>query len=85
MLLRNERGAAARSPARVKTLAVIGPNADATVIQGGGSACVTPHPPVSPLAGLRARFERESAIEVAHERGCFSFKRTPVLEASGAA
>jgi beta-glucosidase len=49
------------------------------VTQGGGSARVTPHPPVSPLAGLRARFE-PAGVEVAHERGCFSFKRTPVLE-----
>jgi beta-glucosidase len=65
--------------ASLSTLAVIGPNADALVIQGGGSARVTPHPPVSPLAGLRARFE-SSGIEVAHERGCYSFKRTPVLE-----
>jgi beta-glucosidase len=59
------------------TLAVIGPNADATIIQGGGSARVTPHPPVSPLAGLRARY---ADIEVAHERGCFSSKRTPALD-----
>ena len=72
-------GAALPIGPAVRTLAVIGPNADATVIQGGGSARVTPHPPVSPLAGLRARFE-PAGVEVAHERGCFSFKRTPVLE-----
>jgi beta-glucosidase len=63
----------------VRTLAVIGPNADALVIQGGGSARVTPHPPVSPLAGLRARFERDG-MTVEHERGCYSFKVTPVLD-----
>jgi beta-glucosidase len=63
----------------VRTLAVIGPNADATVIQGGGSARVTPHPPVSPLGGLRARFG-PGGVEVLHERGCYSFKRTPVLD-----
>src|SRR6185437_856816 len=53
--------------------------ADATVIQGGGSARVEPHPPVSPLAGLRARFGA-AEFEIAHERGCYSFKRTPILE-----
>jgi beta-glucosidase len=63
----------------VKVLAVIGPNADATNIQGGGSARVTPHTPVSPLAGLRARFARDG-VEVAYERGCDSFKHTPVLD-----
>jgi beta-glucosidase len=75
VLLKND---SALLPLRdVKTLAVIGPNADAVVIQGGGSARVEPHPPVSPLAGLRARF---ADIDVGHERGCFSFKRTPVLD-----
>ena len=78
VLLQNRR-AALPIPAATKTLAVIGPNADATVIQGGGSARVTPHPPVSPLTGLRARFA-PAGVEVAHERGCYSFKRTPVLE-----
>src|SRR4029077_9091309 len=55
VLLRNER-AALPIAATTKVLAVIGPNADAMVIQGGGSARVTPHAPVSPLAGLRARY-----------------------------
>jgi len=61
----------------VRTLAVIGPNADALVIKVGGSARVEPHPPVSPLAGLRARFPD---VDVVHERGCYSFKRTPILD-----
>jgi beta-glucosidase len=63
----------------VRTLAVVGPNADATVIQGGGSARVTPHPPVSPLAGLRDRFAPRG-VEVVHERGCDASKRTPVVD-----
>lgn len=78
VLLQNQR-AALPITAAVKTIAVIGPNADALVIQGGGSARVEPHPPVSPLVGLRARFDAPG-IEVAHERGCYSFKRTPILE-----
>ena len=79
VLMRSEEAVLPISSA-VKTLAVIGPNADALVIQGGGSARVTPHPAVSPLVGLRARFE-PAGVEVAHERGCYSFKRTPILEA----
>jgi beta-glucosidase len=78
VLLDNERGALPL-PATLKTLAVIGPNADAMNIQGGGSARVTPHPPVSPLAGLRARFEKQG-VEVAYERGCDSYRTTPVLD-----
>jgi beta-glucosidase len=79
VLLRNENGALPIA-STAKTLAVIGPNADAMVIQGGGSARVTPHAPVSPLAGLRARYDGTD-VEVVHERGCYSFKRTPILEA----
>jgi beta-glucosidase len=40
----------------VRRLAVIGPNAEVGVAQGGGSARVLPHRTVAPLAGLRARF-----------------------------
>ena len=56
-------------------IAVIGPNADALVIQGGGSARVTPHAPVSPLDALRRRFG-----DVVHERGCDAPRRTPTLD-----
>src|SRR5437868_9213656 len=48
VLLQNDADALPLGDA-VHTLAVIGPNADATVIQGGGSARVTPHPLVPPL------------------------------------
>jgi len=78
VLLRNER-AALPLGSDVRVLAVIGPNADANVIQGGGSARVTPHPPVAPLPALRERFGPRG-VEVPFERGCFSFKRTPVLD-----
>ncbi|MGO9875545.1 MAG: glycoside hydrolase family 3 protein [Acidimicrobiia bacterium] len=61
-------------------LAVIGPNAAVAMIQGGGSARVSPFPPVAPLNGLRERFGDTFRIE--HERGCSSFKQTPVLDTS---
>ena len=59
-------------------LAVIGPNASVAMIQGGGSARVSQFPPVTPLAGLQERFG--DAFTVEHERGCSSFKQTPVLD-----
>ncbi|HET9730865.1 MAG TPA: glycoside hydrolase family 3 N-terminal domain-containing protein, partial [Acidimicrobiia bacterium] len=59
----------------VHTVAVIGPNAARAEIQGGGSARVESHPPVSPLDGLRAR-----AFDIVYERGCDSFKTTPALD-----
>lgn len=81
VLLRNhgaalpiEAGADAEPP----LLAVIGPNAAVAMIQGGGSARVSAFTPVTPLAGIRERFG--DAFRVEHERGCSSYKQTPVLD-----
>jgi beta-glucosidase len=68
----------ARAAATKPLLAVIGPNASVAMIQGGGSARVSQFPPVTPLAGLRERFG--DAFRIEHERGCSSFKQTPVLD-----
>ena len=78
VLLRNEGAALPLGP-DVRTLAVIGPNADAEVVQGGGSARVEPHSVVTALAGLRARFGRDG-VAVGHEPGCPPFNPAPVLD-----
>ena len=62
----------------VRTLAVVGPNADIAHVMGGGSARVPTHPLVSPLVGLRARFGAD--VEIVHERGCTNNKITPPLD-----
>src|SRR5690606_35237096 len=41
-------------PASIKSLAVIGPNADVVRIQGGGSSAVVPFETNTPLAALKA-------------------------------
>jgi beta-glucosidase len=46
----------------MRSLAVIGPNAEVAVAQGGGSARVQPHRTVAPLVGLRARFPETDVI-----------------------
>jgi len=61
-------------------LAVIGPNAAVAMIQGGGSARVSAFTPITPLNGVRARFGDSFRIE--HERGCSSYKQTPILDGS---
>src|SRR5262249_768882 len=78
VLLRNERAALPLLD-DVMSIALIGPNADATIIQGGGSARVKPHAPAAPLEGILARFAA-SGVQAMHRRGCFSAKRTPVLD-----
>ena len=80
VLLRNaDRSRAAPllplDPGALQRVAVIGPNADMAVVQGGGSARVTPHRTVTPLAGLRARLgagvdDRLTSRARATERGC---------------
>jgi beta-glucosidase len=75
VLLRNN-GLLPFDPTTINTLAVIGPNADTAMLQGGGSASVTPHAPVTPLDGLRARL----GDKVRFERGTTIGKRTPVLD-----
>jgi beta-glucosidase len=75
VLLRNE-GLLPLDLDATATLAVIGPNADAAMLQGGGSASVTPHRPVAPLDALRER----GGAKVRFERGTSIGKRTPVLD-----
>ena len=77
VLLRNE-DVLPFDAASLTRLAVIGPNADPAVIQGGGSAQVGPHYTVSPLEGLRER--AGSGVEVLFERGCTIHKTLPVLD-----
>src|SRR4029450_3423845 len=50
---KSERGLLRRWRERVRSIAVIGPNADAAIIQGGGSANVIPSRIVTALESLR--------------------------------
>ena len=60
VLLKNDRDVLPLDLTKVKKLAVIGPNAAAASIQGGGSAQVVPYRAVAPLDGLRVYPPTES-------------------------
>src|SRR5512134_2354590 len=60
---------------KVKSIAVIGPNAQVAQILGGGSSSVTPHYAVSPFEGIRNR--AGSRIKVQAAPGCFIYKTLP--------
>jgi beta-glucosidase len=62
----------------LRTLAVIGPNADIPALEGGGSAAVTTHEVRTPLQAIRDRAGDD--VDVRFERGCVSHRRTPPLE-----
>lgn len=72
VLIRND-GVLPFDPAKVRRLAVIGPNAARGQIQGGGSSAVVPHYRVDPLAALEAVFD-----EVVHAEGCAIHKYLPL-------
>jgi beta-glucosidase len=76
VLLQN-RDAALPIDDAVRTLAIVGPNADIAHVMGGGSARVPTHDLVAPLPALTARF---AGVEILHERGCTNSKITPPLD-----
>ncbi len=79
VLLKNEPGVLPLDRRAIQTLAVIGPNADAAQVQGGGSAGVTPHYSVTPLEGIRAACA--DGVAVRYERGCTNHRVLPVIDA----
>jgi beta-glucosidase len=82
VLLRND-GMLPIDASTVRTLAVIGPNADRAQIMGGGSASLRPHYRVTPLRALRDRIGPD--VEVLHERGCDIDVRIPLVRSSALA
>jgi beta-glucosidase len=66
MVMLENRGELPWDAASLRSLAVIGDNADNVRTQGGGSATVVPHCIVSPLAGLRTALP---GVDVSHSRG----------------
>lgn len=80
VLLRNEDGMLPFDPGAVRTLAVIGPNAERDRIMGGGSASLTPHRRVTPLEALREHLG--DAVEILHEPGCSIDRTIPPVDAS---
>ncbi len=51
-LLKNEGHLLPLDPAKIKTIAIIGPDAWPAIVGGGGSSEATPFEPVSPLTGI---------------------------------
>ncbi len=61
----------------VRRVAVIGPNADVAVAQGGGSAAVNPHHTDTVFDGLRARYPE---VEFVLEPGCDGYRNAPPID-----
>ena len=81
VLLRNEGNILPLENSKPSRIALIGPNAGIAVMQGGGSARVTPHRTVTPLDGIRAALGEDT--EIVHARGCANHRgANPVLDTS---
>lgn len=79
VLLRNEASALPLDRAKLRRVAVVGPNAAAARTLGGGSATVYPPYTVSPLEGLRAALGE--SVEIDHAVGVLASSRIPVAGA----
>ena len=76
VLLRNEGDVLPLNPQKLKKIAIIGPNAKAIVLSGGGSAALKPTYFVSPYDGIVSALEK--GTEVTYSEGvkclfCFFF------------
>jgi beta-glucosidase len=82
VLLAND-GVLPLDPATLGTVAVVGPNATAARVMGGGSAALRPHHVTTPADALRARLGDQ--VRVVVEQGCHNNKQLPVLGGRGTA
>ena len=73
VLLKNTEGALPLDRTKIRSLAVIGPNAYPAVLNGGGSATVAPFHATSLLEGLST--ESDNGIDIRYARGIGDYRR----------
>ncbi|CAE6497140.1 unnamed protein product [Rhizoctonia solani] len=80
VLLKNDSGILPLDPLKVKSIAVIGPNADAPVYSGGGSASLRPYKHTTVLQGIRSALGYSGQdVEVQFAPGALAHKEAPLL------
>ena len=77
VLLKNDRNVLPLSTDRIRSLAVIGPNARVARIMGGGSSHVNPHYAVTPFDGIAGKVG--DAVKIGFEVGCTNHKLLPLV------
>ncbi len=79
VLLKNEKGLLPLKPAAMKSIAVLGPNANQLQMSGGGSAEIDrPFHLVTPLDALRSRLEGK--VELKFEEGALNYVEPPIMD-----
>jgi beta-glucosidase len=79
VLLKNEGQVLPLQRERLKSLAVVGPNAQVAQIMGGGSAQVYPLYGVTPFEGITVKLGE--GVRVAYEQGCTNHRVPPLVDA----
>ena len=83
VLLRNEGGVLPLNPQKLKKIAVIGPNAKAIVLSGGGSAVLKPNYFVMPYDGIVSAIEQAgSGTELTYSEGARGLFLFPCFQLS---
>lgn len=77
-LLKNDGDILPLDRSKVKTIAVLGPNAADFPVSGGGSSSLEPPYRVSPLQGLLNKVNGE--VTIFYEPGCDNFVDLPILK-----
>jgi len=78
VLLKNDNGLLPLKIDELRSIAVIGPNAEVALVGGGGSSQVTPSRPVTPLESLRAKISGK--VEILHSKGTDNDRLAPVVK-----
>jgi beta-glucosidase len=78
VLLKNDNHVLPLNKKKLKTIAVIGPNAAVAVIQGGGSAHVQPYYKVAPLDAIKNLCG--DSVKIVYEPGCDASSTPDLLE-----
>jgi beta-glucosidase len=78
VLLKNDGDVLPLDPARLGSIAVIGPNARTARVQGGGSAHVTPHYAITPYEGILSK--AGDGVEIGYEMGCTIHRMAPLVD-----
>jgi len=78
ILLKNERSVLPLDREKIRSIAVIGPNAAVPRVAGAGSSRVTPHYAITPLQGLTDFCG--DRIRLSYEQGCTNNLLTPLID-----
>lgn len=78
VLLKNDNNTLPLDASKLKNIAVIGPNAQESIVMGGGSAGVRTHYTITPFEGIKSAIGEES--QLSHELGCYTHKYCTLLD-----